>query len=73
MVTASDAWRARAVAAGLDRAKVWIGDVGVWNDNPEYVDLPSVMTRASFVTDPSVHEPSARWPARRTAWCARVG
>lgn len=56
VVTASDAWRARAVTAGLDRAKVWIGDVGVWNDNPEYVNLPSVMTRASFVTDPSVHE-----------------
>lgn len=55
VVTATDAWRARAVEAGLNQAKVWVGDVGVWSRNEEYRDLPSVMGRASLVDDPAVH------------------
>ena len=56
VVTASDAWRARAVAQGLDRATVWVGDVGVWDRNPEYVDLPSVTMRATLVDDAATQE-----------------
>jgi hypothetical protein len=28
--TASDTWKARAVAGGLDRARIWVGDHGPW-------------------------------------------
>ena len=55
VVTQSDAWRARAVGRGLDVAKVWVGDVGVWSRNPEYRELPFVLTRASLVDDPALH------------------
>ena len=53
VVTQSDAWRARAISTGQDLAKIWVGDVGVWTRNPEYVELPSLMARASLVTDPA--------------------
>ena len=55
VVTQSDAWRAKAIGRGQDVAKIWVGDVGVWSRNPEYVNLPSLMAKASLVTDPAVH------------------
>lgn len=55
VVTATDAWRARAVKAGLGQARIWLGDVGVWSRNEEYRDLPSVMGQASLVSDPGLH------------------
>ena len=55
VVTASDAWRARAVTAGHDLTRIWVGDVGVWTRNPEYRELPTVQARASFVSDPADH------------------
>lgn len=55
VVTQSDSWRAKAIGKGRDVAKIWVGDVGVWSRNPQYVDLPSVMAQASLVTDPAVH------------------
>ena len=32
VVTAHDRWKARSVAAGLDRARLWVGDFGVWTN-----------------------------------------
>lgn len=55
VVTAADAWRARAVQAGLTRAKVWVGDVGVWSRNEEYRELPAVMAQATLVADATTH------------------
>jgi len=56
VVTASDAWRARAVNQGLDRARVWVGDVGVWTDaDGAYKALPSTVASASMITDPAEH------------------
>lgn len=56
IVTASDAWRARAVKSGLSRARVWIGDVGVWRDSDRaYRNLPSMEAQASVITDPNEH------------------
>ncbi len=55
VVTQADAWRATAIGKGLDVAKIWVGDVGVWSRNPEYRELPEIMAQASIVTDPSVH------------------
>jgi hypothetical protein len=44
VVTASGAWRARAIEKGLHRARLWVGDHGVWD--------PSLKTRA-FEAAPS--------------------
>ncbi|MEQ8857515.1 MAG: hypothetical protein RIC56_02600 [Pseudomonadales bacterium] len=56
VVTASDAWRARAVRSGLDRARLWVGDEGVWTESDgAYLALPSTLAEASVVTDPAEH------------------
>jgi hypothetical protein len=53
VVTAVDTWRARAVRQGLNRARIWIGDLGVWgNTNGRYKNLPMVDAVASIETDP---------------------
>lgn len=51
VVTASDAWRARAIKGGLSAARVWIGDVGVWNSDARYKALPSVEMTGDTITD----------------------
>lgn len=56
VVTAADAWRARAVAQGLKRTRIWVGDVGVWNDDARYKALPAVEATADFVTDSGARE-----------------
>ena len=57
VVTASDAWRARAVKNGLARARVWVGDVGVWRDSGgAYRKLPGMEVRGALVSDPAEHE-----------------
>ena len=56
VVTSSTAWRALAVGKGLNSARVWVGDVGQWQQaDGRYRSLPAVMTRAALVGDKSVH------------------
>lgn len=56
VVTPPDAWRAEAVAAGLDRARLWIGDFGVWTQSDgAYRQAPEIMATASLETDAEVH------------------
>ena len=56
VVTASDAWRARAVKNGLTRARVWVGDVGVWSrSGGAYRELPSMETDVALITDAAEH------------------
>jgi hypothetical protein len=56
VVTASDAWRARAVDAGLNRARIWVGEVGVWSEsNGGYRDLPGATAQVTRVQDPAEH------------------
>ena len=56
VVTASDAWRAQAVEQNLATAKVWVGDVGVWDDSDgAYIKLPSYTGAVSFERDPAMH------------------
>ena len=53
VVTAHDAWRAKAVQQGLHRAQVWVGDVGNWHSTDgAWRSLPSVMTQVRFEQDP---------------------
>ena len=50
--TSVKAWRARAVTKGLDRAKIWIGDLGAWKKaDGRYKSLPQIDAQASLVTD----------------------
>jgi hypothetical protein len=56
VVTASDAWRARAVRKGLNKTQVWIGDVGQWRrSDGRYKSLPAMTTNGSVVDDAAVH------------------
>ena len=56
VVTASDAWRAKAVQKGLTRTQVWVGDVGQWQGaNGRYKDLPGHIASASIVDDEQTH------------------
>jgi len=57
VVTAAAAWRARAVADGLDRARIWVGDLGVWTrTDGRYRNLPQIDSSAALVTDSGEHE-----------------
>ncbi len=52
VVTASDRWRARAIEAGLARARVWVGDHGVWTTSEgAFRQSPSVDVEGSFEQD----------------------
>ncbi len=56
VVTSSTAWRAEAVRKGLTQAKVWVGDVGRWQQsNGTYKNLPSHFATVSFETDAAEH------------------
>jgi len=50
VVTASDAWRARAVRQGLTDARIWVGNLGQWKRTAgRYRDLPHFMATGSVV------------------------
>lgn len=51
--TASSSWRAQAPIKGLVRAKLWVGDLGVWK-RADYGSLPAVVADASIETDEKV-------------------
>ena len=48
--SARDTWRARAARKGLNRARVWIGNLGVWKSTKgKYRELPSVETQVTVI------------------------
>jgi hypothetical protein len=53
--TATTTWKARAVAAGLDRARIWAGDHGRWKTvmgrDEAFRQAPSFDARAEVVKD----------------------
>jgi hypothetical protein len=50
VVTAAGAWRARAIRAGLSRARVWVGDLGVWTRTEgRYRSLPTLEATGEFI------------------------
>ena len=52
VVTRTDVWRAEAVRRGLNRARVWVGDVGNWRRaNGRYKELPVVEAAVSIEAD----------------------
>ncbi len=50
--TGTDSWRARAPTLGLTMTRVWVGDLGRWqNTDGRYKRLPVLMAKASIETD----------------------
>ena len=57
LVTLSDAWRTEAIRRGLNRARIWVGDVGNWKRaGGRYRNLPVVEATASIETDAARRE-----------------
>ena len=52
VVTSKDAWKARALARGLDRARVWVADLGRIRGNAasKLAGIPSFQARAALDT-----------------------
>ena len=57
VVTAADAWRARAIERGLSAAQIWVGDVGQWRwANGRHRSLPRLRASGSMIDDPALVE-----------------
>ena len=57
VVTRTDAWRSEAIRRGLDRARIWVGDVGNWRRaDGRYRNLPVVEATASVEMDAAGRE-----------------
>ena len=55
VVTAADGWKALAVGRGLDRARSWVGDFGVWKKSKgRFKTGPSFLAKARFDAAESV-------------------
>ncbi len=57
ITTGNSTWKSRALARGLDRAKLWVGDYGRWrgllSKNEAFRQGPELLTRVSRDTDPA--------------------
>jgi hypothetical protein len=60
LITARDSWKARAVARGLDGARIWVGDHGTWKrlvgSSEEFRKAPVFDARAEIATDAALLE-----------------
>ena len=58
VVTQADAWRAQAVRQGLTRARLWVGEFGVWSSADDaFRQAPELMASASLVADAAEQAP----------------
>jgi hypothetical protein len=60
VTTSAERWKARALAGGLDKARIWVGDYGRWKrmgvTNEDFRKGPSFDARAAKIDDPDVLE-----------------
>jgi len=57
IVTQSDGWKSRALSAGLDRARIWVGDFGpVRRAGDRYRSAPGFLARATSDKDDAAFE-----------------
>jgi hypothetical protein len=61
LVTSKDSWKARSVAKGLDRARLWVGSHGRWKNalgggREEFRQAPSFVGRARVSKDAALLE-----------------
>ena len=53
VVTANTAWRAKAIARGVGRARIWAGDFGNWKKaDGRFRAAPNYVAKGARVTDP---------------------
>ncbi len=77
VVTSDKAWRARAVRQGLQQARMWVGDVGVWTDSDgEYAQLPSTNVSGALIDDEAqikavLKKMGRKYPASWLVWGPR--
>jgi len=56
VVSDAERWRATALAKGLDQARLWVGDHGVWKRSKgRFREAPRCDAKASLENDPAVH------------------
>lgn len=82
VTVASDRWKARALARGLDRARVWVGDHGrsktrLGTSNEAFREAPHFDCRAEKVTDPKTIERllaiyERKYPGEIDSWRDRM-
>jgi len=55
LITSSESWKARSVAKGLDRARLWVGSHGRWKtplgESDDFLRAPSFVGRARVSKD----------------------
>jgi hypothetical protein len=58
VVTGAERWRARAIGKGLSRARLWVGDHGVWAEgkNDAFRGAPSFLAEAKLEAGPAQHD-----------------
>lgn len=77
VVTAAERWKAKTIAAGRDRARLWVGDFGVWTRAEEkWKSAPTFDTKAAFEKDPAARERALeafgnKYPAEWDKWGPR--
>ncbi len=51
VVTKAELWRSQAIKRGLDRARIWVGDHGVWKrSNDAFRKSPTLLARAEHIS-----------------------
>ena len=77
LITARTTWKGRALAAGLDRARLWVGNHGRWKgllfNNEDFRNAPSFEARARIDPDPALLERlmqlyAVKYPAEFSDW-----
>jgi hypothetical protein len=81
IITGARGWKARALAAGLARARLWVGDLGRWkallSSNDDFRRAPSFVARASVVHDEARLERllgiyQRKYPEESSKWLGRM-
>jgi len=78
VTVASTGWKARALAAGLHRARIWVGNHGRWksfigSNNEAFRSAPHFDARAEKVSDPKTLDAllaayDRKYPAEIASW-----
>ncbi len=82
VTVSSDRWKAKALARGLDRARIWVGDHGRWKrmfggPNEGFRKAPRFDARAERIADPKMIDRllavySKKYPAEIAVWRERM-
>jgi len=81
LITARSTWKGRAFLRGLDRAKIWVGDHGIWKrwwgTNEDFRKAPSFTAKATSVRDDALMERlmklyATKYPAEFDDWEANM-